>query len=670
MEVMLDLEVYKDYFLAKFMEPDGTTREWSAWPGKTFAAQEVIDYMRGVTSVTFSGNNYDIPILSLAFTGVDTYALKKASDEIIVGGLKPWEFREVYGLQWWPRELDHVDIREVAPGVGVSLKMFAGRGHSRQMQDLPIDPTASISPMDRMHLSKYCANDLEVTRDLWRAVEGRMRLRLAMGERYGIDLRSKSDAQIAEAVIKERLGFRPERRVIQNGYQFHYEPPANIAFQTAKLAEVFAIACAQPFTVYDAGQVPYRNDPDDPILNGLKMTDTMRDLTVTIGATTYQLGSGGLHSCESKENWHTIAGRQELSMPDVSSYYPTLIRKLGMYPQQLGPRFLELYGEFYDERLYHKAQAAATRGTPAHAEHKTFDDSGKIILNGTFGKLGSKYSIFYAPELLIRVTLTGQLYLLMLIEALELAGISVKSANTDGIVILCPWHLRAERDRIIKEWEAVTGMTMDNTPFTSLYARDVNNYVGFTASGEVKKKGVFTESGILSNKHPAKDICGVAVTAWLKSGTPIADTINACDDIRKFIVVRQVRGGATYFPTGTKAVADAKRAYTAARNRSAAYQRKHGEDCPERSAAVIDAADALRVAEAERDACGTYLGKAVRWYHGFDDGAEIGYSASGNLVATSSGAVPAMELPATIPADLNRDWYIAAAQQMLDDLGV
>ena len=43
----------------------------------------------------------------------------------------------------------------------------------------------------------------------------------------------------------------------------------------------------------------------------------------------------------------------------------------------------------------------------------------------------------YSPDLLINTTITGQLTLLMLIEMITLSGGKVKSANTDGIVILC-----------------------------------------------------------------------------------------------------------------------------------------------------------------------------------------------------------------------------------------
>ena len=47
---------------------------------------------------------------------------------------------------------------------------------------------------------------------------------------------------------------------------------------------------------------------------------------------------------------------------------------------------------------------------------KTTSDTLKICVNGSFGKLGSKFSFLYAPELLIQTTMTGQLALLMLIE--------------------------------------------------------------------------------------------------------------------------------------------------------------------------------------------------------------------------------------------------------------
>ena len=75
----------------------------------------------------------------------------------------------------------------------------------------------------------------------------------------------------------------------------------------------------------------------------------------------------------------------------------------------------------------------------------------EVVVNGTFGKLGNMFSIIYSPDLLFQVTLTGQLTLLLLIERLELAGVRVVSANTDGIVIKCHRTLKATMERIIKD---------------------------------------------------------------------------------------------------------------------------------------------------------------------------------------------------------------------------
>ena len=49
------------------------------------------------------------------------------------------------------------------------------------------------------------------------------------------------------------------------------------------------------------------------------------------------------------------------------------------------------------------------------AMYQAEDSSKKIQINGSFGKLGSKYSLLYAPDLLLQTTITGQLALLMLI---------------------------------------------------------------------------------------------------------------------------------------------------------------------------------------------------------------------------------------------------------------
>ena len=67
---------------------------------------------------------------------------------------------------------------------------------------------------------------------------------------------------------------------------------------------------------------------------------------------------------------------------------------------------------------------------------------------------------------------------------------------------------------------------------------------------------------------------------------------------------------------------------------------------------------------------GSYLGKMVRWYWS-TQGEPIYYRTNGNQVAkTGDGVVPMMDMTDTLPHDLNWQWYVNEAIEMLKDLGV
>ena len=262
----------------------------------------------------------------------------------------------------------------------------------------------------------------------------------------------------------------------------------------------------------------------------------------------------------------------------------------------------------------------------------------KITLNGSFGKLGSRYSIFYAPTEMIQVTITGQLALLMLIERMELAGIPVVSANTDGIVLKCPRSHEWVADDIIAWWEQTTGFSTEETRYKALYSRDVNNYIAIGEDDSVKLKGAFAPPmGGLSWPNPTAEICTDALVAYYKDGTPIEQTIRACTDVRKFVSVRAVKGGGWY---SNRPMIPAKTS-----------KRKMTELCQQYGADSYD--DLLKWANGNLE----YLGKIVRWYYSTGSVGYIRYQ-SGNLVPCSEGCLPLMELPESLPDDINFQWYI------------
>lgn len=641
-QVVLDVECYIDYFMVGVRNiATGNTLSFELYDDHRFDKKLLERILNNCQVFTFNGIGYDIPMVYYALAGASNKMLKKASDTIIVGGLKHWEFENQFGIRI--PKIDHIDLIEVAPGQA-SLKIYAGRLHTRRMQDLPIEPSASITPADRPNLVSYNGNDLNSTIDLRNGLLPQIALRERMTEEYGIDLRSKSDAQIAEAVIKLQLeditGVKPQRPTVPAGTRFKYRVPKFLSYTTDTMNWVLDMVRNADFVVADTG--------------GIVMPEELTDAEVRIGNSVFRMGIGGLHSSESSVV-HVVGDDEILVDRDVASYYPAIILGQRLYPKHLGEAFLKVYKDIVDRRL------AAKR-----AGDKVTADSLKITINGSFGKLGSKWSALYSPDLMIQVTITGQLALLMLIEAIEEAGIPVVSANTDGVVIKCPVSRRDDLLEIVAEWERKTGFETEETEYKALYSRDVNNYIAIKPDGKAKLKGAFAETGLM--KNPANQIAVQAVVKYLTEAVPVEETILACRDIRKFITVRQVNGGAIqgYSDYNPKAkVAEKVGCLTRAGWQPHPVEKNVwlNEDWT----LSLSREEAYKVCTVIRDP--VYLGKAVRWYYGIGETRDIRYKTNGNAVSRSRGAVPIMDLPDEFPADLDFNWYIREAFSILRDVG-
>ena len=77
----------------------------------------------------------------------------------------------------------------------------------------------------------------------------------------------------------------------------------------------------------------------------------------------------------------------------------------------------------------------------------------KIVINSIYGKLGFEAGSLYDRLAVLKVTINGQLLMLMLAEELELNNIHVISANTDGLMIKIYDNQWDVYNKITKEWE-------------------------------------------------------------------------------------------------------------------------------------------------------------------------------------------------------------------------
>ena len=558
----IDIECYPNYFLMVYTS-DGETYH------RTSDRDEISKMLKQQT-VGFNSLRYDIPMMRYYASGADEAECHAMSCEIINGDMRPVIHKR------------HIDLWDVAPGVQIGLKLYGGRMHTRTIQDLPFDPMVPLTDEQKQTVSDYCVNDVRVLWELYQRLLQQIKLRRHMSREYGRDMMSKSDAQMAEVVMLSQLP-STSRPKIQTGRTYRYRVPDWMWYETAELQQLLNGVKSSRFVINKKGDIT--------IPDALKTT-------VKIGDSVYRLGIGGLHSSETTVSHY--AGERHIIDCDVASYYPSIIINSQLYPPQFGEHFLDVYQTIVTRRLVAKRSGDTVTA-----------DSLKITINGGFGKLNSKYSTLYAPELFFHVTVTGQLALLMLIEQLELAHIPVVSGNTDGIVTMPTDAQLPTLRAIIALWEAETGYVMEETHYRSIHSRDVNNYVAVKTDGSAKSKGVYAKGGLM--KNPQMEIIGEAVTEHLCSGVPVEQTISRCTDITKFVTVRTVKGGGVWR--------------------------------------------------------GDYLGKVVRWYWS-TNGEPITYRSNGNKVATSDGAKPAMTLPETFPGDVDRQRYIDAALDALKLLGV
>jgi len=588
--VVFDIETYPNYFLVAFKSiENGQVVHIESREGASLSNDDkkrIVRVLKRYTVIGFNSRNFDIPVLMAALSGYTTDAIHSMAETIISSNTPGWMTISNHGFPQ-PSYIDHIDIQEPSPGVHVSLKLYGARLHSQRLQDLPIEPGTHLTDEEMDITRDYCVNDLDTTIDLYNAIADDIQLRRDIGEIEGLDVRSKSGAQVAQAVITKRMQQATGKRLqrVDPPASVTYDPPSFVLFRTEEMQDVLKHITSHTFEINGSGNVV--------------LPTWLKKQPLMIADRKYQMGIGGLHSCESAQSL-TSNDSYQLIDADVTSYYPSIILRLGLYPPQLTDKFLKYYDSLYRERLTAKKMG-----------YKLLAESYKLQLNSAFGVMGNRYSKMYDPESMLRITITGQLCLLMLIEVLTEKGIEVVSANTDGVVAYVPTGKMDVYTRICDAWQKRTGFTLEYNYYSALHSRDVNNYLAVKTDGTTKGKGLFAEPDLMKNPHA--QVAVKAAQVYLTHGVSPVKSIQSCDDIRDFLVVRRVTGGAV-----------------------------HNNQ---------------------------YLGKVVRWYWS-TDGDVITYKKNGNKVAKSDGATPCMEIPDSLPDDIDYDRYVRETEDILTSVGV
>lgn len=379
-------------------------------------------------------------------------------------------------------------------------------------------------------MADYNDNDVYIVAELIRMNQEEVLLRYRISEEYKVDVFSASRSTIADKVIVK----------LYSKYT-GLHPKAFIDTKTIRRKIVVSEILSDKI----AFSTPELND----ILSGIRSL-TLRgekgefDREFTFMGTSYTIATGGLHSNEipavyTENDDNIIVDR------DVASYYPNMIRSLKVCQKHLLPKaWFRIADTIVDERLEHKHLSKdKSLDSKERDKHATAAACLKIVANaGIFGKMGSEKSFLCDKKAMYQVTINGQLFLLMLIEKLELAGIHVISANTDGIVTVVPRKLEKTADDICHWWEKHLGLELEFTYYTKYVTEGVNSYLTIKRGGSCKFKGRMNPKMFLEDlsKGYNSPIVAKCVTEYFINGTPVMETLRNAKSILDFCRTQNV----------------------------------------------------------------------------------------------------------------------------------
>ena len=405
----------------------------------------------------------------------------------------------------------------------VSLKRLEFEMDLENIEEMPIHHDKTSMTDEELQLTEdYCKNDVFATYQFYRVTIGdcdhplyrgnnQLDLRMDIQEEFGISCLNYSDSKIGDEMIKKY--YCQEKRIE------YKELPKKGTFRKSILVK----DCIAKYVKFETPELKQFLTRIKKMSLGLQ--DDFKEELHFYG-NVYSFMKGGLHT-ENTPKIFEADDTHEIIDWDVSSYYPAIIINNGRYPAHLGKEFLRGYKAMFEKRLELKPLAKKDK------KIKGIVGALKLAVNSVYGKSSDMQNWIYDRQLTMFTTITGELSLMMLIEAYELAGIHVISANTDGVTIMVKKCYKSEMDKINKWWMELTSYELERTDYQKIIFSTVNDYIAIKTDGEVKKKGDFLTDFEL-HKNKSARVVPIALEQYFVNNVPVSDTITAHTNVFDF----------------------------------------------------------------------------------------------------------------------------------------
>ena len=407
-----------------------------------------------------------------------------------------------------------------------------------EYRGMPLDQLNLLvtNDFDRYVLPKYIEpmlhyniNDVYLVCEIVRQKPDEVKLRYSITKAFGVNVLCSARANVADKLTikfySDMSGLRRDQfikgRTDRTKLSFNKIIFPHIKFRTKQLQDF--LEDIKKVSIYHTNSDAFKRE-------------------IEFYGTKYTIATGGIHSqdpprvCKSTDKYVYLHH-------DYTSFYPSIMISYEIYPKHLNKTaFVKMVSFLKDTRVKCKHTKDEEGHVMEGVPNKIGAEALKIVINSIYGKLGSELFFLYDRFAQMQVTINGQLMTMTLIEELELNGIHVISANTDGIVIKLPRDKFDVYKDITDRWNKTNKMGADYEEYEQIVSRDVNNYFDIQTNGDIEYKGALDPKQYLKDLKKGYDmpIVAKAVFEYFVHDTPVMETLRNHTDILDFCKTQNV----------------------------------------------------------------------------------------------------------------------------------
>ena len=519
-----DLETLQNCFIACF-------EDYKTDEDKVFVVhdlrndfKEFVDFIKLIKQkkgwlISFNGINFDSQILEYIFANYEEWKdftgcqianiLYNFAQKIINSQNESPEYPE------WKLTTNNIDVFKLNhwdnPAKRSSLKWIQYSMDWYTIQDMPIHHSANITSLEEINdIIGYCKNDVKSTKQIMNLSKEQINLRKTLTKDYSINLFSASEPKISRELFLLFLS----KETGMNKYDLKQ-------LRTFR-KEIVVKNIILPYIKFNTGEFQRLLNQFEKLTINPNETKNAFKYSINYGGIKTDFGLGGVHGAK-KSGIYEATEDTIIMSSDVVSFYPNLAIRNQWSPAHLPKReFCNLYEWFFEERK------KLPKSDPKNYVYK-------LILNSVYGLSNDKNCFLYDPEFTMRITINGQLSLIMLYEMLVegIPGSTPVMQNTDGLEMIIPVNAKEKYLEICAEWEKITNLQLEHDQYNKIILGDVNNYIAINTAGKAKCKGRFDFENLALHKNKSFLIIPKAIYNYFVHNIPpekyLADNRNIFD---------------------------------------------------------------------------------------------------------------------------------------------